>query len=97
VIIVFLIYIDSNKMAFLKTILIILLVYYLLKFLVKLFAPKILSYAVKKTESHFKQAFDNEPASDNENIGDVIINKKTSKKKADSEKVGEYIDFEELD
>jgi hypothetical protein len=84
-------------MAFLKTILIILLVYYLLKFLVKLFAPKILSYAVKKTESHFKHAFDNQHASNEDNIEDVIINKKSSKKKADSEKVGEYIDFEELD
>ena len=30
-------------------------------------------------------------------MGDVIINKKPSKKKNDSEKVGEYIDFEELD
>ena len=84
-------------MAFLKTILIILLVYYLLKFLVKLFAPKILSYAAKKTESHFKQAFDNQHSSEEDNIGDVIINKKSSKKKANSEKVGEYIDFEELD
>ena len=27
----------------------------------------------------------------------VIINKKTTRKKKDSEKVGEYIDFEELD
>jgi hypothetical protein len=84
-------------MVFLKTILIILLVYYLLKFLVKLYAPKILSYAAKKTESHFKQAFDNQDAASEEQVGDVIINKKTTKKKADSEKVGEYIDFEELD
>ncbi|TLP79725.1 DUF4834 family protein [Maribacter sp. ACAM166] len=84
-------------MAFLKTILIILLVYYLLKFLVKLFAPRILSYAAKKTESHFKQAFDNQRTASEEKVGDVIINKKTSKKKGDSKKVGEYIDFEELD
>jgi len=62
-------------MAFLKTILIILLGYYLLKILARLFAPKIINYAAKKTESHFKQAFEGfEP-----------------------EKVGEYIDFEELD
>lgn len=84
-------------MAFLKTILIILLVYYLLKFLAKLFAPQILSYAAKKTESHFKQAFDNQRASSEENERDVIMKKKSSKEKGDSEKVGEYIDFEELD
>ncbi len=87
-------------MVFLKTILIILLVYYLLKFLVRFFAPKILNYAAKKTESHFKQAFEgfgNQRTSKEEKVGDVIINKKTSKKKDESEKVGEYIDFEELD
>lgn len=87
-------------MAFLKTILIILLVYYLLKILARLFAPKILSYAAKKTESHFKQAFegfDQRTSNKEEKVGDVIIDKKTTKKKDGSEKVGEYIDFEELD
>jgi hypothetical protein len=87
-------------MAFLKTILIILLVYYLLKILVRLFAPKILNYAAKKTESHFKQAFEgfnNQNTSSEEKVGDVFVDKKTTKKKDDSEKVGEYIDFEELD
>ncbi len=87
-------------MAFLKTILIILLVYYLLKILARLFAPKILSYAAKKTESHFKQAFegfDQHTNTQEEHIGDVIVNKKSKPKKGDSEKVGEYIDFEELD
>ncbi|SIQ75099.1 DUF4834 domain-containing protein [Maribacter ulvicola] len=84
-------------MAFLKTILIILLVYYLLKFLAKLFAPKILNYAAKKTESHFREAFDNQRPFKQEEEESVIINKKPSRKKNDSEKVGEYIDFEELD
>ncbi|MGO4921084.1 DUF4834 domain-containing protein [Maribacter spongiicola] len=84
-------------MAFLKTILIILLVYYLLKFLAKLFAPKILNYAAKKTESHFREAFDNQRPFNQEEEKSVIINKKPSRKKNDSEKVGEYIDFEELD
>jgi hypothetical protein len=84
-------------MAFLKTILIILLVYYLLKFLAKLFAPKILNYAAKKTESHFREAFDNQRPINQEEDENVIINKKPSRKKNDSEKVGEYIDFEELD
>ncbi|MFX0558015.1 DUF4834 family protein [Maribacter sp. CXY002] len=87
-------------MALLKTILIILLVYYLLKILARLFVPKILSYAAKKTESHFKQAFEGfeqNTGTKEEQIGDVIVNKKAKAKKGDSEKVGEYIDFEELD
>jgi len=84
-------------MAFLKTILIIFLVYYLLKFLAKLFAPKILNYAAKKTESRFREAFDNQRPYNQEEDENVIIKKKSSRKKNDSEKVGEYIDFEELD
>jgi len=87
-------------MAFLKTILFILLGYYLLKLLAKLFVPKILSYAAKKTESHFKQAFegfDQQQRQQEEEVGDVIFDKKTAKPKKNGEKVGEYIDFEEID
>lgn len=87
-------------MAFLRTILIILLVYYLLKILVRLFAPKILNYAAKKTEARFKDAFEGFTQGTNtseEKVGDVILNKKSTKKKDDSQKVGEYIDFEEID
>ncbi len=87
-------------MAFLKTILFILLGYYLLKVLAKLFAPKIINYAAKKTESHFKQAFEGfeqQQRPKEEQAGDVFMNKKSTKRKMDSEKVGEYIDFEEID
>ncbi len=87
-------------MAFLKTILVILLVYYLFKTVVKLFAPKILNYAAKKTEAHFKERFGDfmqENTSNEEQVGDVIINKKPPQRKESSEKVGDYIDYEEID
>jgi len=87
-------------MAFLKTILIILLVYYLFKILVKMFAPKIFGYAAKKTEEHFKEKFGEFTQQNNrqeDRVGDVIIEKKPSKKGGTSEKVGDYIDFEEID
>lgn len=87
-------------MAFLKTILIILLGYYLLKIVAKLFAPRIINYAAKKTESRFKEAFEgfNQGQQPHEEqVGDVIIDKKTEKRQRTGEKVGEYIDFEEVD
>ena len=87
-------------MAFLKAILVILLVYYLLKILAKMFAPRILNYAAKKTESHFRKTFEGFNQGydqQEEQVGDVIINKKSTAKKDKSEKVGEYIDFEEID
>ncbi len=87
-------------MAFLKTILIILLVYYLLKILAKWFGPKIFSYAAKKTEERFRENFEgftNQQRSNEEQKGDIIIDKKPTKQNAASKKVGEYIEFEELD
>jgi hypothetical protein len=87
-------------MAFLKTILVIILVYYLFKMLVKLFAPKILNYAAKKTEAHFKEkfgGFTQQNPMNEERVGDVIIKKKSTEKKDTSKNVGDYIDFEEID
>lgn len=87
-------------MGFLKTILIVLLVYYLLKILAKWFAPRIFRYAAKKTGEHFKEKFEGFAEQNNqkeEQIGDVIIEKKTTKKKNASNNVGEYIDFEEIE
>ncbi len=87
-------------MAFFKTILIILLVYYLLKIVARLFAPKILNYAAKKTEAHFRGAFNDfsdTKSKNEEKVGDVIIDKNTTKKSSSSKKVGEYIDFEEVE
>lgn len=88
-------------MAFLKTILIILLVYYLFKILVRMFAPKIFGYAARKTEEHFKEKFGEfarqaqGPAE--ERVGDVIIEKKSTRNPKPTKEVGDYIDFEEVD
>ena len=87
-------------MAFLKTILIILLVYYLFKIVAKWFGPKLFSYAAKKTEAHFNEKFGqfvNQNKNEEEQIGDIIIDKKSAHKGDSSKRVGEYIDFEEVD
>lgn len=87
-------------MILVKTILILFLVYYLFKILAKLFAPKIINYAAKKTEAHFKERFGGFTQQNNtaeEQVGDVTIEKKPTQKNNTSEKVGDYIDFEEID
>lgn len=87
-------------MGFLKTILIVLLVYYALKLLAKWFAPRLFRYAAKKTEEHFKEKFEgfaDQNRAAEEQVGDVIIEKKTKKKTSSSNTVGEYIDFEEIE
>ena len=87
-------------MAFLKTILIILLVYYGLKILVKMFAPKLMGYAAKKTEQHFRERFGefaDAQRGQQPTEGDVVIDKKPATGKQSNGTVGEYIDFEEID
>ncbi|MBT2160712.1 DUF4834 family protein [Zobellia barbeyronii] len=89
-------------MAFLKTIFIILLVYYLFKILVKMFAPKIFGYAARKTQEHFSEKFGDFAQqgygqAPTDQSGEVIIDKKPSRKNSSNNKVGDYIDFEEID
>lgn len=86
-------------MVLLQTILIVILVYYGLKFLLKWLAPKLLNYAVKKTNERFSQQFGNAQDFGNEQTreGETTVSKKPPRKSNPSKKVGEYIDFEEID
>ncbi|SNY99779.1 DUF4834 family protein [Flagellimonas pacifica] len=86
-------------MVLLQTILILILVYYALKLLLKWLAPKLLNYAVKKTGERFGQQFGNYQDFGNNatNESDATISKKPFRKSNPSKKVGEYIDFEEID
>lgn len=65
-----------------------------------MFAPKVFGYAARKTEEHFKErfgGFENFNRTQEEQVGDVIIDKHAAKHGKESQKVGEYIDFEEID
>ena len=86
-------------MQLLRTILIILFVYYLFKVLSKLFAPILIRYASKKMEKKFGEAFKQYQNQQNQNPkeGETIIDKKPNSDSNSSKKVGEYIDFEEID
>jgi len=87
-------------MVLLKTILIILLVYYGLKIIAKWYGPKLFNYAARKTEQKFKERFGEftqQQSQDEEQIGDVVFKKKNTSKNTSKEPVGEYIEFEELD
>ncbi|MEA1787465.1 DUF4834 family protein [Arenibacter sp. GZD96] len=86
--------------SFITTVLIILLVYYFFKILAKWLAPKILAYVAQKAEARIREQFGtfnsyNTPEKDE--IDDISIDKKPAKKYKTSKKVGEYIDFEEIE
>ena len=86
-------------MTFLKTILIILLVYYGLKFLFKLISPYLMRYISKKAGQKFEEAFGANPASaePSQKEGSVTIDKMPSSGRKSNTDVGDYVDYEEVD
>ncbi len=88
-------------MTFLKTLLIILLVYLGLKILFRLAKPYLLRYIAKKAGTHFEKSFGNfgnqNPNQPNQNEGEISIDKTPTNKRTSNNKVGEYVDFEEID
>ena len=88
----------------LKTILFLLVVYYVWKLLFRLFFPivakKVMNKAQQNMEDRMRQAYDaqNGQQSYADQQGDVIIQKGAEKKKTGgvSESEGEYVEFEEI-
>lgn len=78
-----------------------LLFFYLIKFAFRLLKPWLIAYFLKKVGDKFKQEFkprytQNTTYTNNtKNENAHVINNKSSKKA--TKKVGEYIDFEEID
>ncbi len=77
----------------------ILLVYYALKFLIKLLAPYFIRYLSKKVGQKFEQSFGGSPFQPQSSAkeGDVTIDKPPSNSTKPNTKMGEYVDFEEID
>lgn len=87
-------------MAFLKTLLIILLVYFALRFLLRLAAPYIMRYLAKKVGQRFERSFGYAPGSPTqprEKEGSVSIDSTPPPRSKGNSDVGEYVDYEEID
>lgn len=86
--------------GFIKTIFYILAFYYIFKFLARLFFPIMVKKVVEKAEENLKQqqAYSNTTRSRSTSYGDEIIydTAKATKPK-ETKKVGDYVDYEEID
>ncbi len=87
---------EASFESIVRTILIILLVYFAFKIFIRWFGPIILKYFLKKIGSKFQQQFNGQTPS-NEKKGEVVIEKKPKKGSKSNKNVGEYIDYEEID
>ncbi|PHQ28493.1 DUF4834 family protein [Leeuwenhoekiella nanhaiensis] len=86
-------------MKFLQTILIILLIFFALRIIIRLAAPYIMRYISKKAGERFQnmaqgfQGRQNPPRQEGETVIDKVPRQDTHANK----NVGEYIDYEEID
>ncbi|CAM1353271.1 DUF4834 family protein [Tenacibaculum insulae] len=88
---------EAGPMNFLRTLLIIGLIYYVLKFLIKLFAPYLLKKAVDKVQKKAEQQYNNQQKEATVEEGKTVVDKKPQDTKQSNNTVGEYVDFEEID
>ena len=91
---------EASFTGVLKTILIVLLVYFGLKILFRYFGPMLLRYFMKRMGRKFEQQFNQQfggPQQQNNKKGKVSIDKKPKSGRESNKTVGEYIDYEEID
>ncbi|MDD7885875.1 DUF4834 family protein [Flavivirga sp. 57AJ16] len=86
----------ASVTGFVRMILIILLIYFGIKILSRLFAPFIFKYITKKAEQRFGGQFGKQQQEKPKKEGEVIIDK-IPKTKTSNKNVGDYVDYEEID
>lgn len=91
---------EAGIIGFMRTLAIMLLVLYGLRFLSRTLLPWLLKNAVRKAQERAQQQFGNSNTNSNRSgkVGETTIDKKPKdKRKSNSDNVGDYVDYEELD
>ncbi|MGC1204017.1 MAG: DUF4834 family protein [Flavobacteriaceae bacterium] len=84
-------------MGLLRTIFIIVIVYYIFKVLSRIFAPFLMKYAAKKAEERFGGQFKNQTKQEPlKKEGEISIDKMPNTKTSNKD-VGDYVDYEEIE
>ncbi len=89
--------VEASVQGFLRTILILILVYYALKWLGRLLFPVLFQKAMKNFEEKARQQQDQTTSSDNVKEGETVIDRRPKPQRESNKDVGEYVDFEEID
>lgn len=88
---------EAGPMNLLRTLFIILIAYYAVRFVVKLFAPYLIKKAVDKVQKKAAQQYQSQQEKRDVEEGKTIIDKKPQNGNQSNNSVGEYVDFEEID
>lgn len=90
----------ASATGLLRIILYILLVWYGVKILTRIFAPYFVRYMSKKVQERFGGQFQQQkqqPEKNQPKEGETVIDKMPQQHQTSNKKVGEYIDYEEID
>jgi len=82
-------------MQFLETVLIIILIYFAVKILLRFLTPYIMKYFAKKITKRFGGSPNTKQP--NKKEGSISIDKTPPQSKKSNNSVGEYVDYEEID
>lgn len=85
------------QMGLLRTILIILLIYYGLKIISRYVLPFFLKRFINNVQNRANQQYANSQKEQNVKVGETVIDKKPNKANQSNDSVGEYVDYEEID
>lgn len=89
---------EASFTEVIKVVLIVLLIYFGLKLIIRWFGPLLLKYILRRVGKKFEQKFGGfDAASGKEKEGEVSIDRKPKKNRQSKKDVGEYIDYEEID
>ncbi len=88
---------EASVQGFLRTILIILLVYYALKIIGRIVFPMFFKRFVGKFEERVRNQQQQQSQSKKHEVGETVIDRKPQSSKESNKEVGEYVDFEEVD
>ena len=83
----------ASLIGFIKTLLILLLMYTLFKYIIRLFAPFIISLIARMISRKFDQSQSDSTQYDE---GEISIDKSITKNKSNND-LGDYVDYEEID
>jgi hypothetical protein len=88
---------EASVIGFVRTMLIIILIYYGLKVIGRLVFPMVFKRFVGKFEERVRNQQQHQNQQSNEKIGETSIDKKPNATKESNKDVGEYVDYEDVD
>jgi hypothetical protein len=89
---------EAGLMNFLRTLLIIILIYYVLKYIGRIVFPIFFKKMMNSVEKKFdEQRKGYTPEDTTVKEGETVIDKTPKQNKSSNDKVGEYVDYEDVD